>query len=129
MGWFDSNPQAIADALALAPTATPVAGSVYARLDGLQAAAGAILVDHNSGGTNNLAFLTDQNVGIALANVRAYLATDYDTDQRSQEAVRGTTTTDSSGHWVTPMGLFAGAYVFVFYAPRYQVTVKRYTVE
>ncbi len=75
---------------------------------------GDISVDHDTGGTDNLAYKTAAGAGIDNAIVRAYLTTDYDAGSRTEAFVKGTTTTTTTGRWSNTMRLDAGDYTFEF---------------
>ncbi len=75
---------------------------------------GAISVDHDTGGTDNLAYKTGAGAGIDNAIVRAYLTADYDAGSRTDAFVKGATTTTTTGRWSGTMRLDAGAYTFEF---------------
>lgn len=69
-------------------------------------------VDHNTGGTDNLRFVTAGGQGIDGATITAYLASDYDA---GAYVVRGQTMTKSDGRWVAQLRLNTGLeYVFRF---------------
>ena len=76
---------------------------------------GTVTVDHNSGGTDNLAYKTSGGSGIDNAIVQAFLKTDYDAGRRSATYVAGETQTNVYGRWARPMKLDPAAYVFIFY--------------
>jgi hypothetical protein len=85
---------------------------------------GDILVDHNTGGTDNLRALDASNNGIE-ATVTAYLTSEF-----GQGATpRGQSQTDSAGRWIAPMKLFAGSYTLAFDAPGYQLGTIEQEVE
>lgn len=75
---------------------------------------GNILVDHDTGGTDNLRAVTPGGSGIE-ADVTAYLTSEFG----AGAIARGESHTDSAGRWAKPMKLFAGAYTFTFDAPGY----------
>lgn len=70
------------------------------------------VVDHNTGGTDALRYLTTAGLGISGATIRAYLKADYDAGTFT---LRATTTTTDSGRWATPLYLdHTTAYTLVF---------------
>jgi len=77
---------------------------------------GSILVDHNTGGADNLAYQTGGGAGIDNATVKAFLTTDYDAGSTTSAFVQGETTTDVNGQWEAPMQLDAGDYTFLYNA-------------
>jgi hypothetical protein len=69
-------------------------------------------VNHDTGGTDNLAAKTSGGTGIDNATVRAYLKADYDAGAFT---VRASAVTDVNGRWVAPMYLDTGnTYTFTF---------------
>lgn len=65
------------------------------------AGTGAITVDHNTGGTDNLRYARN-GIGIGAATVRAYVKSDYDA---GTYILRGQTITRSDGRWATALYL------------------------
>lgn len=84
---------------------------------GVGAGTGDIAVNHNTGGTDHLAFKTSGGDGIDGATVRAYVKSEYDAGTRT---VRGQVMTGTDGRWIEDMMLDADTYTFVFTAPGYQ---------
>jgi len=78
-----------------------------------EAGSGDVLVDHDTGGADNLRATTG-GVGVDGATIRAYTKADYDAGVHT---VRGEAVTGSDGRWVAPMYLDADTYVFVFAKP------------
>lgn len=76
---------------------------------------GAIVVDHNTGGADNLAYKTAGSIGIDNASVYAYLKTDYDGGNYGSAYIKASTTTDVNGQWVSQMNLDAETYTFYFF--------------
>lgn len=114
------------DAMKLAPTAgTPAAGSVDAHLDTIDAnaetAAGGVAgsgefrVNHDSGGTDALAFKTSGGTGIDNGVVEAYLTADYNAYHRTDAYRKGRVSTDVNGRWQSDMRLDAAAYTLLYY--------------
>ena len=75
---------------------------------------GAIQVNHDTGGADNLAYKTAAGAGIDNATVRAFLKSDYDAGNRSAAYVKGLTETTVDGEWLRDMWLDAATYTFVF---------------
>jgi hypothetical protein len=98
--------QFTAAALALAPSAS---------FSGV----GNVVVDQDTGGTNNLTLQDPDGNGVGGATVRAYLAGEWAAGPLTA-AVRGMALTVQDGAWGQPMHLDAGAYTFVFSAPGYE---------
>jgi hypothetical protein len=76
---------------------------------------GAIAVDHNYGGAEQLAFQTADHRGIENATVQAFLAVDWNAGRRTANYVQGATTTISQGHWLSPIMLDPGSYVLLYF--------------
>jgi hypothetical protein len=92
-----------------------VQNGVNLGLSGAGGGAGDTAVNHNTGGTDNLRYVTSLGAGIDNANVRAYLKADFDAGNFVQ---RGQATTDVNGRWVAPMFLNTGnTYTFIFEKP------------
>jgi hypothetical protein len=124
-----ANPTAagIADAvLDEALSGHTTAGTLGKAFD-LLTGTGNILVNHDTGGTDNLTYEVD-GAGIDGATIIAYLTTDYAAGNLGHEYVRGQTVTDSAGQWSRSMMLNAGAYTLVYEHPNYQVATKTVTV-
>ncbi len=75
---------------------------------------GAISVNHDTGGTDNLTYRTSGGAGIDNATVRAYLTSDYDAGSRTEAFVKAVTTTNTTGRWTGTMRLDAEDYTFEF---------------
>jgi hypothetical protein len=75
---------------------------------------GSILVDHNYGGPDALAYVTAEGSGINDATILAYLTTDYDADNLGGEFIQGRSSTNAEGEWVNPMLLDPGDYTLVY---------------
>jgi len=73
-------------------------------------------VDHDTGGTDALAYKTAGGSGIDNATIKAFLKSDYDADLRVDSYMKARTVTNSYGRWTNPMMLDAGeTYTLVFY--------------
>jgi hypothetical protein len=72
---------------------------------------GAIAIDHNTGGTDNLRYVTSGGAGVENANVVIYLATDWPANPGN---VQATATTGADGRWLEPAFVNSGTYVAVF---------------
>lgn len=73
-------------------------------------------VDHDTGGADNLTYLTAGGLGVEGAEIKAYLKTDYDSGNKSSKYVKGESITDASGQWSTAMSLNTGyTYTIQFY--------------
>ena len=86
-------------------------------------------VDHDTGGSDNLTYLTAGAVGIEGAEILAYLKTDYDTGKLGSKYVKGESITDSNGQWASVMDLDAGTYTIQFYkAGKYGPDTEEITI-
>lgn len=90
--------------------------ALRAAIDALTPSAqGDVAVNHDTGGTDALAYQTPGGAGIADADVFAYLKSDYDAGHFSPV---GHTTTVAAGRWLTPIYLNTGSdYTLVFSKP------------
>lgn len=75
---------------------------------------GSVLVDHDTGGADNLTYLTGGGAGIDNATVKAFLKADWDAGNRTSAYVKGVATTDTNGQWEEPMQLDPATYTFLF---------------
>lgn len=90
---------------------------------------GAVPVDHDYGGTDNLAFQTQSGSGIEKATVQAYLKSDWDAGRRTAAYVRGETVTVTGGRWLAPVMLDPGVYTLLYYRQGfYQSSTRELTV-
>lgn len=76
---------------------------------------GSVFIDHNYGGTDELAYKTSGGAGIDNAVVQAFTAADYEAGNRNAANVQGETKTNALGRWVTPLALDPGDYVLIYY--------------
>jgi len=91
---------------------------------------GAVLIDHNYGGTDNLRYLAPNGLGIDNATILAYFKSDYDAGKRGRGYLVAETRTNAEGRWVRPMVLDPGEYAIVFFKQgAYSPSVKYITVE
>lgn len=115
----EDDPSLIADVQA-GLTAQGLTEERAAMLDSLEAISvgtGSVLVDHNYGGSNALAYLDPHGAGIDGAAVQAFRASDFNAGRRAATYVVGRTRTNIDGHWVLPLALDPGAYVLMFNRP------------
>jgi hypothetical protein len=91
---------------------------------------GPTLVNHNFGGLDNLTVENPSGGGVQGAQIRAYLATDYNLGRTDAGHIVGLTTTDAAGHWVAPLMLSPGySYILVISQPNfYQTQVRQINV-
>jgi len=80
---------------------------------------GSVLVDHNYGGTDALAYQTAAGGGIEGATIVAYLTENWDASERSQDFAKGKVQTDAAGRWARGMMLEPGAYTLLYYLQGY----------
>ena len=76
---------------------------------------GAVLVDHNYGGTNTLQAVDGLGAGIDNTSIRGFLTADWSAGNRGANYVRATTTTVADGTWRHPMMLDPGTYTLLYY--------------
>ena len=80
---------------------------------GLTVGTGDTVVNHDTGGVDNLRAVTVGGAGIDAVIINAYLKTEYDAGSR---IVRGSSLTKSDGRWLYDMMLSTGlTYTFIFY--------------
>ena len=107
-----------------------IAGTDELQVDADGTGDGSVVVDHDYGGTDALAYKTAGGVGIDNAVVRAYLKTDYDAGNTASAYIKASTTTDVNGRWTYEMNLDPATYTLYYfkqgaYAPSTQeVTVQ-----
>ncbi len=91
---------------------------------------GSVVVDHDTGGTDALAYKTSGGVGIDNAVIRAYLKTDYDAGNLGSAYIKATTTTDVNGRWSNQMNLDPATYtLYYFKQGAYGPDTQEVTVE
>lgn len=89
--------------------------SIENRYDGVGTGTGLIAVDEDTGGVDNLAYKTVGGAGIGGAVVRAYVASEFVTNNVDAD-IRGQTTTDDDGGWIANLMLNSGVeYTIWFY--------------
>lgn len=78
-----------------------------------EAGIGNALINHNTGGTDALRYVTSSGAGIADASIIAYLKTEYDSGTFT---VRSQSRTDVNGRWQWPMMVQSGqTYKLIFF--------------
>lgn len=75
---------------------------------------GSILVDQDFGGTNNLCYIKN-GVPVDNAEIRVYLASDYNAGRTMSQYIKATSQTTVNGEWALPVMLDPGTYVFQFH--------------
>jgi hypothetical protein len=91
--------------------ATPVQAS---DLDGL-IGSGVVEVDHDTGGADNLQYVTANGIGIDNATIYAFLRDDWNAGKRDMDAVRAQSLTNVEGRWEWSMLLDPNWYVVYFF--------------
>lgn len=76
---------------------------------------GSVVVDHDTGGADALAYKTAGGVGIDNAVIRAYLKSDYDAGNTGSAYIKATTTTDVNGRWTNQMNLDPATYTLYYF--------------
>ena len=79
------------------------------------AGTGSVVVDHDTGGADALAYKTAGGVGIDNAVIRAYLKTDYDAGNTGSAYIKASVTTDVNGQWSAQMNLDPATYTLYFF--------------
>lgn len=95
-------------------TVTSVRDATPAKVSDLTGS-GPTLVDHNYGGTDNLAVMTADGVRIEAATLAAYRESDYLAGRRTQEFAVANSRTNVDGRWTEPMALSSGSYLILVY--------------
>jgi len=90
---------------------------------------GAVMVNHDYGGTDNLRYVGPNGSGIENGSIICYLKEDYDAERRSRGFIIAETRTNVDGRWTREMYLTPGDYTLVFFkSGEYSPTVKEITV-
>jgi len=90
---------------------------------------GAILVNHNYGGTDNLRYVAPNGVGIDNATIQIFVRSDYDAGKRGRGYIIAESVTGTDGRWVRDVALDPGDYTVVFFKQGlYSPTVINITV-
>jgi len=90
---------------------------------------GAILINHDYGGTDNLRFVAPSGVGVGGVTIYCFLKDDYDVNRRSRGYIIAESKTRDDGRWWWDMALNPGDYVLVFFKTgQYAPTPKEITV-
>jgi hypothetical protein len=76
---------------------------------------GSVLVDHNFGAPDALAYVDSHGNGIEAASIRCYLAADYNLGNYSSDFVVASTQTNFNGEWVHPMMLDPANYTLIYF--------------
>jgi hypothetical protein len=111
------EPQDIADALKLAPSAgDPAEGSVYQLISVLGNGTGDTPVNHNTSGIDNIRYLDTTGSGIDNATILAFLKTDYDAGKRTGTYIKARSITNITGRFAKDIYLDTGnTYTIEFY--------------
>jgi hypothetical protein len=96
-----------------------VAASLAVAINHIQTAVaatgdGAVMIDHDYGGADKLAYRLASGVGIDNAVIRAYLSADYAAGRYGPAYVQATVYTDVYGRWRSPMALDPGTYTLQY---------------
>ena len=100
------------------PTQSAIATKVWDRLRSLHTASGSfgkgvgqivgagdVPVDHNFGSTDALRIVDSGGSGVADAEIRAFLKSDWDSGNRNATKIKGLTSTKDDGRWRYPLYL------------------------
>ena len=102
------------DHVSITVNATPPVGAPVAPGGGApgdQPAPATVDINHNTDGTDNLAYKDINGVGIAGATVSVFTSADWASGTLTPV---GTTTTDSNGRWLAAITVTRGTYVIQF---------------
>jgi hypothetical protein len=80
---------------------------------------GSVLVDHNYGGPDALAYKAANGMGVNDADIYVYLKADYDAGRRGSDYVLARTKTDVSGRWIQPVMLDHETYTLICFKQGY----------
>jgi len=80
---------------------------------------GSVVVDHDYGGDDALAYKTEAGVGIDNAAIYAYLKSDYDAGNVADAYIKGRTTTDVNGQWSHSLSLDPETYTLYYFKQGY----------
>ncbi len=80
---------------------------------------GAVLVNHNYGGTDALSYKTSGGSGIDNANIYVFIKTDYDSNNTGNAFIVAKTTTNVAGQWVSNLMLDPTVYTLVYFKQGY----------
>ncbi len=89
-------------------------GTAELSLSNLTEGNGEIPVDEDYGGTDELAYKTDEDVGIAGATITIYLTSDYEAGNRSSNYVIARVTTVEGGKWDNVVFLSPNDYTLIY---------------
>lgn len=90
---------------------------------------GAVLVNHNYGGPDNLRYVAPNGAGVEDGTIQVYLKEDYDAGLRGRGYILAETSTGPDGRWVRDLALDPGTYTLVFFKQGvYAPTTKDITV-
>jgi len=87
-----------------------------------------MVINHDYGGKDALAYQTAGGQGVPGADVRVFCKSDYDDGKRSREFIVARTRTGAGGRWTHPVSLPPGQYVLVFSAPKWGPDARELTV-
>ena len=91
---------------------------------------GSVVVDHDYGGADALAYKTEGGAGIDNGVIRAYLKSDYDAGSKGSAYIKATTRTDVNGQWTSEMNLDPETYtLYYFKQGAYSPSTQEVTVE
>jgi hypothetical protein len=110
-GSTEAIPLSSGDASGINLTFSGALPNVHATGSGGSSGTGSIAIDQNTGGADNLRYVTTAGVGVENANVLIYLATDWPENPAN---VQATATTGANGRWLAPAFVNTGTYVAVF---------------
>lgn len=80
---------------------------------------GSVLVDHNYGGPDALAYRAANGTGVNDADIYVYLKSDYDAGRRGVNYVLARTKTNVTGRWTQPVMLDPETYTLICFKQGY----------
>lgn len=105
--------------IALVQDATPVRDTefdtILDKIDDALATGDGTPVDHDFGGTDNLAYVTAEGNPVVDATIHVYRETDYNAGRRDAKYVLATAMTNINGRWRRQVVLDSGTYVLFFF--------------
>lgn len=85
-------------------------------------------VDHNYGGTDELAYQTIKGSGVSRADIRVFTKEDWDKGNHANRFAVGRSATTTSGKWLRAIPLNPGRYVVVFSKEGFERSVAEFEV-
>lgn len=106
-------PDTMVSSVAIVQDATPIRAEEFEDIVGFSEVAQA--VDHNWQGADNYQYITKEGVPVGDAQVLVYLRSDYDAFRRSNDYLKGVTSTNVNGRWRKQVMLDPESYIVQFH--------------